>query len=69
MYIEELFIITVWVVFIVLARNYNGNKDTYKSGKNKGRVVKDVYREQVLRSLNHNNYQFDNDYILNRKTT
>ena len=25
MYIEELFIITVWVVFIVLARNYNGN--------------------------------------------
>ncbi len=51
------------------ARNYNGNKNTYTKGKNKGRAVKDVYQEQVLRSLKNNNYQFSNDYILNRKTT
>ena len=50
------------------ARNYNGNKNTYKSGKYKGRVVKDVYQEQVLDSLKFNNYRFEQDYIINKKT-
>ena len=50
------------------ARNYNGCKMLYsRRSKYAGRMVKDVYREQVIDSLKHNRYNFADKHLITRK--